>query len=1847
MVLVASGGGAYAVTRRTHVAEPIVVPAAARATAAAASAGPDAAAAAPGRPRRLRRRSSDDPLSWAGLAREHDEAWWQTGRSAAATPSSRHGSSRRALRGGRGDQLASFYEPEVVEVFKRKTARSVSPFSHGVEWKQHREQSAEVQLVRRAMSPRAEGERTERAASTAGAFYSPGVVTTFLKHRKPVLPKLRPAAALPAPEPEPEPEPAPQPNVQIVARHGNYLPEPRRPASPPAVVQKAFVPSDEMDEEARARKALEVLLRKLFRMCDYRGAGLVTAADMANMDWLISEATGHPTILSTTERAEQIREHQRHDDEGPSLGISVGEFIYAKLEDIKARQPWWADLEQQYSTASDELRRAFALIDDIKEQQVRAKQELEELWALAWDLCDADADGSVTLEECIEIDRKLAASAGRPFSAPKCAKKFEQAATSEAGHISLETYVQVQLAQTQPPEYIKMAKDLRENIQHCIAVHKRQQKFRVELVGLFKKVFTFCDWQRDGMVSQDECVSLDRQIWVAMRRDPESFDAATSVQCWKDMDTDGNGGVDEAEFVAGQMKPIEPPSYEPCCAAVAVVLVDIKEARIRGHQQLEDLLERAFKSFDWSGTGILAADVAQRLDSELHELPILHQFFTKERVEISALGLQVAELTNRIAAGALSAAEEKKLQRQLTKLESDYTPFDAADFVHERLGALPPDVYHDAVAELDPCVRAMEAARIRQEEYHAKLLDLFAFAFDICDTGGDGEVSMQECILLDRQIAQVLGEPFDEEKCQHAWRDMDANNDGTVSHDEYIAFQMRNFGPTTYEEAYDGISYVMDAVDEMRSLPPCDGIITLSVRCQDLAFPGARRDSRVRVSTADAVFASEVQASADSPVYPESFRFPVVGGEPCKVRLEVLGSSNDTLGEVAGSIKCGRMLGGEWMSTVPVRRQFDLSRIGRSMGQTIVSMLFTSTATLRPPGPGALVVSLVECQKLIAADSNGLSDPYCTLSLGTQPPQRSVMRPKTLNPEFNQDFAFRISGDGKADDYRLSITVTDSNKVSSDLDIGTLAVDIGSLLGDGWTEASHPHTLALEHTKNTSGKSKTSAGTIKLILKFIPEAALRPPSDGVLTVTIVKCQQLVAADTNGLSDPYCELQVGKSKQKTRTIKRTLNPEFAVSLKFDIYASRRSNPFSDYALRIKVLDKDVIGSDDLLGTSDLLIGSLLGVGWSDSSTATHKLCPLGTMQLNLSFVDAALLRPPCAGLLLVSLIRATNVVPADDNGLSDPFANINLGNHPPFKSRKIPKTLDPYWRDEYRFPVEFDATLEQYRLHVQLKDHDIMVNDSLGRIALDVGPALGIDWAVPADEHIIPINDPTGEVSDSALSGRANVEHKYGRLHLGLEFIKEDILRPECDGLLIVKLIRAVDLVVADNSGSSDPYAQLRLGSSEKPYRSRTLPKQLNPVWGGDDFRFLVKKEGEFADWRLLLELMDHDKIGKNDHLGSLELDIGCVLRGKQWSNGHKPALYSLGDRSGNVSSSATEDRHSLEHPWGRVELSLSFVPLSMLKPPEAGLLIVKLFQCMDLPAADSNGQSDSFVTIALGSSDGQKSRVFEKERDPVWGGDEFRFDVVRAKDGEPADWRLQICAMDHDTIGRNDHLGALELDLGPATKWKRDCDKNVYALRDREGNVSSSSIQGREGLEYPWGRVELSLSFLPISHLQPSGAGLLKVTLIRGTSLLAADRNGQSDPFVMFTLGASPAQKSRVLKKTVNPVWNSKQDDFLWTVTSKQLLCSDWSLHVQCLDYDMMGSNESLGHLSLDIGLLLGKGWLGRASRRKGGGEAHGEFALRNDGKISASALKRRGGPELESLGLGTLELSLSYTVQG
>ena len=269
MVLV-GGGGVY--TQR-HVADAIV------AAPAAALPRPGSGGSSSSSGRRGRRRSSNDPTAWAGMVREHDDLWWKqhiVGADASKAAASLRQSNRRGNLLRPPQQNASFFEADVVDGFRRKTTRSVSPFSHAPEWKQHRAQSLEVQLVRRQMSPGREAERAQhqnqRAASAGGGLYDRGVVAPFLKQRKkPVLPKLL------APEPEPEPEPlaVPVSSLVPVARHGSYIRELQNPAAPPPVVQAAYVPTEEVSAEKAARYQLEKLLRVLFRMCDIKGTGTV------------------------------------------------------------------------------------------------------------------------------------------------------------------------------------------------------------------------------------------------------------------------------------------------------------------------------------------------------------------------------------------------------------------------------------------------------------------------------------------------------------------------------------------------------------------------------------------------------------------------------------------------------------------------------------------------------------------------------------------------------------------------------------------------------------------------------------------------------------------------------------------------------------------------------------------------------------------------------------------------------------------------------------------------------------------------------------------------------------------------------------------------------------------------------------------------------------------------------------------------------------------------------------------------------------------------------------------------------------------------------------------------------------------------------------------------------------------------------------------------------------------------------------------------------------------------------------------------------------------------------------
>ena len=88
--------------------------------------------------------------------------------------------------------------------------------------------------------------------------------------------------------------------------------------------------------------------------------------------------------------------------------------------------------------------------------------------------------------------------------------------------------------------------------------------------------------------------------------------------------------------------------------------------------------------------------------------------------------------------------------------------------------------------------KQVEELRRRRKFLATRLEGLFLKAFKLCDVNDDGSVSMEECIVLDKQIAEVTGnlDIFIENESRRLWKSMDANGDGEVSAEEYVQHMM-------------------------------------------------------------------------------------------------------------------------------------------------------------------------------------------------------------------------------------------------------------------------------------------------------------------------------------------------------------------------------------------------------------------------------------------------------------------------------------------------------------------------------------------------------------------------------------------------------------------------------------------------------------------------------------------------------------------------------------------------------------------------------------------------------------------------------------------------------------------------------------------------------------------------------------------------------------------------------------------------------------------------------------------------------------------------------------------------
>ena len=205
-------------------------------------------------------------------------------------------------------------------------------------------------------------------------------------------------------------------------------------------------------------------------------------------------------------------------------------------------------------------------------------------------------------------------------------------------------------------------------------------------------------------------------------------------------------------------------------------------------------------------------------------------------------------------------------------------------------------------------------------------------------------------------------------------------------------------------------------------------------------------------------------------------------------------------------------------------------------------------------------VNVLEARGLRAADKNGLSDPYCILKCGNYT-QKTKPRYKTLEPSFNERFVFPQASDV------LSLELKDEDKFGTSDWLGSVIVPLSEL------DPNVDHTSW--HKVIGQRGSKKATGEVHLNIKLSEKIENLSLGKAEVEITIIAAKELRAADRNGTSDPFIIARLNKEVFRTKTIYKTLDPEWNEEYTFNKSKSSKKEVEEDVSLntveQIQLLD----------------------------------------------------------------------------------------------------------------------------------------------------------------------------------------------------------------------------------------------------------------------------------------------------------------------------------------------------------------------------------------------------------------------------------------------------------------------------------------------------------------------------------------------------------------------------------------------------------------------------------------------------------------------------------------------------
>ncbi|KAF3921577.1 Tricalbin-3 [Arthrobotrys entomopaga] len=712
---------------------------------------------------------------------------------------------------------------------------------------------------------------------------------------------------------------------------------------------------------------------------------------------------------------------------------------------------------------------------------------------------------------------------------------------------------------------------------------------------------------------------------------------------------------------------------------------------------------------------------------------------------------------------------------------------------------------------------------------------------------------------------------------------------------------------------------------------------------------------------------------------------------------------------------------------------------------------------------------------------------------------------------------------------------------------------------------------------------------------------------GVLAVTIHNAQGLKNPDKfSGTPDPYVNLCFNGRDvlAKTNTKKENANPRWNETVYLIITS------FND-SLWLQVFDYNEFRKDKELGVASFPLKSLEEGAPEQENVQLPVIAngkPRGLMNCDFRFFPVLegaknadgtteLVPETNTGILRYTIHRAKELDYTKSMiGQLSPYANFVINGKKIKTTKIIKRSNDPIWEEHVEILVKDRA---HCKLGLLIKDsRDLAEDPTIGYYQISLNGML--DATAKGQDWFNLSGVKTGKVQiraqwkPVALKGDIGGDGGY--------------IKPI--GVLRIHLVRAKDLRNVEKLRKSDPYVRILLSGIEKG-RTVTFDDNLNPDW--DEILYVpIHSNRE----KVTLEVMDAENIGKDRPLGQYDFDVAPYITESDEVEGEflphterkEQAVPLILDRSRQqkgtlffnvsfyptinvaepepekieetpvpesdpdlevkattpISATAGADVELLEEaenageeeaPKRKKSVAVKLSPEELLSN-NSGLLVFKLHD-VELSQRDCYLQVlmddflfPSFMTSKIRSRVGKVDEI----------GDAFVRELEFSK------VRLRLVEHHKDTGDKPDVIAELKGDTYNILKQALH-KPTVLTMRNKNG----------DGVN----KVNVTLSYTPVQmrldeRESITNMGSLRVDVLDGQDLPAADSNGKSDPYVVFELNGEKVFKTEIQKKTLHPAWNE-----FFTVEIPSKATADFKCRV--MDWDLAGEDDFLGAAVLDL----------------------------------------------------------------